>query len=188
MTPVAGRLSDLYGKKKVLLTLLIIYIAGLTAGGFADSISFLLITRIIQGVGLWQSPAFSLLRDTFPPAKLALAYRGVWICIFCRFRSRLADRSQHYPELWMACNFLGYSSFLSLGNTNDCQIRKRKLRLGQSSAGAKASESISNEKRETFSIDIKGVLLFCYNNLISNCAYTYTDWCENRHHESLLHS
>jgi MFS family permease len=74
MTPVAGRLSDLYGKKKVLLTLLAIYIAGLTAGGFADNISFLLATRIIQGVGLSAVPAaFSLLRDTFPPAKLAIA-------------------------------------------------------------------------------------------------------------------
>src|ERR687890_1404013 len=74
MTPVAGRLSDLYGKKKVLLILLTIYIAGLTAGGFADNISFLLATRLIQGVGLAAVPAaFSLLRDTFPPAKLALA-------------------------------------------------------------------------------------------------------------------
>jgi MFS family permease len=74
MTPVAGRLSDLYGKKKVLLTLLTIYIAGLIAGGFADNISFLLITRLIQGVGLAAVPAaFSLLRDTFPPAKLAIA-------------------------------------------------------------------------------------------------------------------
>lgn len=34
MTPVSGRLSDLYGKKKVLLTLLAIYIVGITAGGF----------------------------------------------------------------------------------------------------------------------------------------------------------
>src|SRR6185503_7975390 len=74
MTPVAGRLSDLYGKKKVLLTLLAIYLAGLTAGGFADNISFLLATRIIQGMGLAAVPAaFSLLRDTFPPAKLPLA-------------------------------------------------------------------------------------------------------------------
>src|SRR3989442_2960808 len=74
MTPVAGRLSDLYGKKKVLLTLLAIYITGLAAGGFADSISFLLATRIIQGLGLAAVPAaFSLLRDTFPPSKLAIA-------------------------------------------------------------------------------------------------------------------
>jgi MFS family permease len=74
MTPIAGKLSDLYGKKKVLLTLLAIYVAGMAAGGFADNISFLLASRIIQGVGLAAIPAaFSLLRDTFPPAKLAIA-------------------------------------------------------------------------------------------------------------------
>lgn len=74
MTPIAGRLSDIYGKKKVLLTLLAIYIAGTVAGGFADSISFLLAIRIIQGVGLAAVPAaFSLLRDSFPPARLAIA-------------------------------------------------------------------------------------------------------------------
>ena len=74
MTPIAGKLSDIYGKKKVLLTLLVIYIAGITAGGFANSISFLLVSRVIQGVGLAAVPAaFSLLRDTFPPQKLAIA-------------------------------------------------------------------------------------------------------------------
>jgi len=74
MTPIAGRLSDLYGKKKVLLALLIVYIAGLIAGGFANNISFLLITRLIQGVGLAAVPAaFSLLRDIFPPSRLAIA-------------------------------------------------------------------------------------------------------------------
>jgi len=74
MTPVAGRLSDLYGKKKVLLTMLGIYIGGLVVGGFADNIVLLLISRVIQGVGLAAIPAaFSLLRDTFPPAKLSIA-------------------------------------------------------------------------------------------------------------------
>jgi MFS family permease len=74
MTPIAGKMSDIYGKKKVLITLLVLYVAGVTAGGFANSISFLLVTRIIQGVGLAAVPAaFSLLRETFPPAKLAIA-------------------------------------------------------------------------------------------------------------------
>jgi MFS family permease len=74
MTPIAGKMSDLYGKKKVLLILLTMYAAGIAAGGFADNISFLLASRIIQGVGLAAVPAaFSLLRDTFPPAKLAIA-------------------------------------------------------------------------------------------------------------------
>jgi len=74
MTPIAGKLSDIYGKKKVLLTLLVVYVAATAAGGFANTISFLLMIRIIQGVGLAAVPAaFSLLRDTFPPAKLAVA-------------------------------------------------------------------------------------------------------------------
>src|ERR671925_1062578 len=74
MTPIAGKLSDIYGKKKVLLTLLAIYIAGTAFGGFANNISFLLVIRMVQGVGLAAVPAaFSLLRDTFPPAKLAVA-------------------------------------------------------------------------------------------------------------------
>lgn len=74
MTPIAGKMSDLYGKKKILLILLTLYVAGITAGGFAHNITFLLVSRIIQGVGLAAVPAaFSLLRDTFPPAKLAVA-------------------------------------------------------------------------------------------------------------------
>src|SRR5918996_5509563 len=74
MTPIAGKMSDLYGKKKVLLLLLSMYVAGIVAGGFSDSISSLLASRVIQGVGLAAVPAaFSLLRDTFPPAKLAIA-------------------------------------------------------------------------------------------------------------------
>ena len=74
MTPIAGKMSDLYGKKKVLLALLTIYAVGIAAGSFSDNISFLLASRIIQGVGLAAIPAaFSLLRDTFPPSKLAIA-------------------------------------------------------------------------------------------------------------------
>jgi MFS family permease len=74
MTPIAGKMSDLYGKKKVLLALLTVYAAGIAAGSFSDNISFLLASRIVQGVGLAAIPAaFSLLRDTFPPSKLAIA-------------------------------------------------------------------------------------------------------------------
>src|SRR5919197_5399757 len=74
MTPIAGKMSDLYGKKKILLALLTLYVAGIPAGWLAPNMPLLLVTRIIQGVGLAAVPAaFSLLRDTFPPAKLSIA-------------------------------------------------------------------------------------------------------------------
>jgi MFS family permease len=74
MTPISGRLSDIYGKKKILLALLILYTAGIIGGGFTNNISTLLISRIIQGVGLAAVPvAFSILRDVFPVEKLSIA-------------------------------------------------------------------------------------------------------------------
>ncbi|HJY09777.1 MAG TPA: MFS transporter, partial [Nitrososphaeraceae archaeon] len=73
MTPIAGKLSDIYGNKKILLILLILYVVGVVAGGFSDNISFLLASRIIQGVGLAAVPvAFSIIRDSFPPEKLSM--------------------------------------------------------------------------------------------------------------------
>src|SRR5437763_7256256 len=48
MTPIAGKLSDIYGKKKILLIVMMIYSAGILAGGFANSLPFLLGARIAQ--------------------------------------------------------------------------------------------------------------------------------------------
>jgi MFS family permease len=73
MTPIAGKLSDIYGSKKVLLTLLVLYIVGVIAGGFSENISFLLASRVIQGLGLAAVPvAFSIIRDSFPTEKLSM--------------------------------------------------------------------------------------------------------------------
>src|ERR1700716_4318416 len=38
MTPIAGRLSDIYGKKRILLIIMIIYAIGVSIAGFATNI------------------------------------------------------------------------------------------------------------------------------------------------------
>lgn len=74
MTPIAGKLSDVYGKKRILLILLGIYITGLLIGSLAFDFLTLVIARAIQGIGISMFPiAFSILRDKFPPAKLAIS-------------------------------------------------------------------------------------------------------------------
>ncbi len=165
MTPVAGRLSDLYGKKKVLLILLTIYIAGLTAGGFADNISFLLATRIIQGVGLAAVPAaFSLLRDTFPPAKLAIAV-GVFGSAYSAGSvvGLLAGATIIQNFGWHA-TFLAIVPFSALVTFMIAKFVKENKR-GQHqliAANAVSEGTLSNKKRSSsassLSIDIKGVL------------------------------
>jgi MFS family permease len=162
MTPVAGRLSDLYGKKKVLLILLAIYIAGLTAGGFADNISFLLATRIIQGVGLAAVPAaFSLLRDTFPPAKLAIAI-GVFGSAYSAGSvvGLLAGASIIQYFGWHA-TFLAIVPFSALVTLMIARFVKENNREQNQFITVEAPESTlnNNKKRVSFSIDIKGVLV-----------------------------
>jgi MFS family permease len=74
MTPIAGKLSDLYGKKKVLLVILAVYIFGLLLGAIATNFLSLITARVLQGIGISMFPiAFSILRDKFPPKKLAIA-------------------------------------------------------------------------------------------------------------------
>jgi MFS family permease len=73
MTPIAGKLSDIYGKKKVLLIIMIIYAAGVTVARFATNIYFLLVARAIQGIGMSSFPiAFSIVRDKFPREKMSI--------------------------------------------------------------------------------------------------------------------
>jgi MFS family permease len=162
MTPVAGRLSDLYGKKKILLILLSIYIAGLTAGGFADNISFLLATRIIQGVGLAAVPAaFSLLRDTFPPAKLAIAV-GVFGSAYSAGSvvGLLAGASIIQNFGWHA-TFLAIVPFSALVTFMIAKFVKEENKKEQNqSIIPNAAETTANSKKRvsSFSIDIRGVL------------------------------
>ncbi|MRN61902.1 MAG: MFS transporter, partial [Nitrosopumilales archaeon] len=82
MTPIAGKLSDVYGKKRILLIIMIIYAIGVSIAGFATNIYFLLSARAIQGIGMAMFPiAFSIIRDNFPREKLSIG-QGVISSMF----------------------------------------------------------------------------------------------------------
>src|SRR5690242_3525863 len=82
MTPIAGKLSDIYGKKKILLIVMMIYSAGILAGGFANSLPFLLAARIAQGIGISMFPiAFGIVSEIFPIQKLGMA-QGIFTSTF----------------------------------------------------------------------------------------------------------
>src|SRR5919202_448983 len=56
MTPIGGKLSDIYGKKKILLIVMAIYAVGILAGRFATNIEYMLAARAAQGVGMSMFP------------------------------------------------------------------------------------------------------------------------------------
>ena len=82
MTPIGGKLSDIYGRKKIVLIIMVIYIIGISLGGFSSNIVFLVISRVIQGIGIAMFPvAFGIVRDQFPPEKLAIGI-GMFSAMF----------------------------------------------------------------------------------------------------------
>ena len=82
MTPIAGNLSDIYGKKKVLLVIMMIYTIGVSMAGFSTDILTLILARTIQGIGISMFPiAFGIVRDLFPREKISIG-QGVITSMF----------------------------------------------------------------------------------------------------------
>jgi MFS family permease len=74
MTPVSGKLSDMYGKKRIMLILILIYTVGLIISPFSSNFVMLLVSRILQGIGISVFPvSFGLIREQFPKEKLAIS-------------------------------------------------------------------------------------------------------------------
>ncbi|HEX7142810.1 MAG TPA: MFS transporter [Nitrososphaeraceae archaeon] len=81
-TPIVGKLSDIYGKKRILLLVMIIYTAGTSFGIISNDISTMIIVRTIQGIGMSVFPiAFTIIREKFPENKLSIA-QGILTSIF----------------------------------------------------------------------------------------------------------
>jgi MFS family permease len=82
MTPIAGKLSDIYGRKKILLIIMVVYAMGVSLSGVATNIYFMLIARAIQGIGMSMfAIAFGIVRDVFPREKISIG-QGVITSMF----------------------------------------------------------------------------------------------------------
>jgi MFS family permease len=81
-TPIVGKLSDIYGKKRILLLIMVIYAAGTCFGIISHDISTMIVARVIQGIGMSVFPiAFTIIREKFPENKLSIA-QGILTSIF----------------------------------------------------------------------------------------------------------
>src|SRR5688572_7695305 len=58
--PVYGKIADLYGRKKILLFGIALFLVGSTASGFAESIEVLIVARAFQGLGAGAMQPISL--------------------------------------------------------------------------------------------------------------------------------
>jgi EmrB/QacA subfamily drug resistance transporter len=72
LTPIIGRLGDMFGKERTLVASLAILSFGVLLAALASSISVLILARVIQGSGGAIFPlAFGIIRDEFPRERAA---------------------------------------------------------------------------------------------------------------------
>ena len=76
--PIYGKLSDVLGRKPILLAALVIFLTGSALSGTAQSMTELITFRAFQGIGAGglESVAIAVVGDLFPPRE-----RGRWIGI-----------------------------------------------------------------------------------------------------------
>lgn len=73
-TPVASRMADMYGKRRVMLLMLAVVATGSLVGGLSDGLPLLIVARLLQGSGMAIVPiGIAMMRDELPSDKVPLA-------------------------------------------------------------------------------------------------------------------
>jgi EmrB/QacA subfamily drug resistance transporter len=71
-TPIAGRLGDMFGKRRLLVASLVALAAGSLLAALADSLAVMLVARVVQGAGGGIFPlGFGIIRERFPRERVA---------------------------------------------------------------------------------------------------------------------
>lgn len=83
MIPIYGKLSDLYGRKLIILIGILIFLTGSALSGQSRSMVELIAFRAVQGLGSAAifSTAFTVIGDIFPPAERG-KYQGLFGAVF----------------------------------------------------------------------------------------------------------
>jgi EmrB/QacA subfamily drug resistance transporter len=73
-TPILGKLGDQYGKERILLVSLLLFLVGSIGAAAAWNIWALIAWRALQGAGAAVFPlSYGIIRDEFPPEKVGVA-------------------------------------------------------------------------------------------------------------------
>ncbi len=83
VTPLYGKLGDIYGRKKLFITAISIFVVGSVLCTFATSMGTLAVYRAIQGLGAGGlfSLALAIIGDIVPPRERA-KYQGYFLAVF----------------------------------------------------------------------------------------------------------
>ncbi len=164
-TPIAGKLSDIYGRKKMVMTIMIIYIFGISLGGLSTNIAFLVTARVIQGIGISMFPiAFGIIRDHLPKEKLAIgvglfssmfaAGSVVGLALGANIIENFGWRTTFFSIVFVAIGLW----FVIRRVIHDSQVHEKIISVSKTDIIIENSQNDLEKRKNTRAIDIKGTI------------------------------
>ena len=136
LSPVMGKLGDIYGKKKILSIVIIIYAVMVSVTGFSPNFTFMVISRGIQGIGLTIMPlAMSLMREQYPremiPKAQALlsAMFGVGFAVSLPLGSLVSNDFGWRATYHTAIPFIVILAVVTIIKIRESSYRKKNVRV-----------------------------------------------------------
>lgn len=118
-TPVAGRLGDMYGKRRMVIASTIPLIVGSVVCALASSLVPMMIGRGLQGLGFGTIPlSVALLRDVLPPERLGSAIAlissslGIGGALGLPFAAAIVQYSNWRVLFWVAAGLVAVATTL----------------------------------------------------------------------------
>ncbi|ALO91771.1 MFS transporter [Streptomyces hygroscopicus subsp. limoneus] len=129
-TPVAGRLGDMFGKRRLLMASLVLLVAGSVVCALSDALVPMIVGRALQGLAAAVVPlGISIMRDELPPEKLAgstalmSASLGVGGALGLPAAAFIADHFDWHVLFWTSAS-LGVVAFVCvLGLVPESSVR-----------------------------------------------------------------
>ncbi|MFC7882594.1 MFS transporter [Streptomyces sp. NPDC057376] len=119
-TPIAGRLGDMYGKRRVLLTSLVTLTAGSAVVALSESLTPMIVGRLLQGLSAGVIPlGLSIMRDELPADRLGSgtalmsASLGIGAALGLPIAAFVADNFDWHVLFW-ASAVMGALGFLAV--------------------------------------------------------------------------
>ncbi|MFF5471695.1 MFS transporter [Streptomyces achromogenes] len=129
-TPVAGRLGDMFGKRRLLLLSLVLLVAGSAVCALSDRLVPMITGRALQGLAAAVVPlGISIMRDELPPERLAgstalmSASLGVGGALGLPAAAFIADHYDWHVLFWTSASLGVVAAVLVLGLVPESGVR-----------------------------------------------------------------
>ncbi|HTH72721.1 MAG TPA: MDR family MFS transporter [Candidatus Pristimantibacillus sp.] len=149
-TPIYGKISDLFGRKKIFQTAIVIFLAGSVFAGFSQTMLQLVLARAIQGIGAGGLMALvlAIIGDIIPPRQRG-KYMGYFGAVFGissvagPLLGGFLTESLSWRWVFFVNLPLGVLALTAVGSRLHLPVHKKEHKIDYTGAGLLAAGSVA---------------------------------------------